>query len=184
VFWAYGGIVVDFLIAVNGIPGAGKTALASPLARALGVPLVGKDAIKEALGDAIAANLPTSQVGALAAENLWAIAGMFDGTVMVESFWSTGRDEQYFRDGLASLGGPPGVEIWCEVPVAVARSRFRSRERHAVHSDRDRREEWELFAARSAPISGLPVISVQTDREVDIDALAAAIRARQALPAL
>ena len=43
------GPVLDFVIVVNGVPGAGKTTLARPLARALRVPLLAKDAIKEAV---------------------------------------------------------------------------------------------------------------------------------------
>jgi predicted kinase len=44
----------DHLIVLNGMAAAGKTTLARPLAAALGIPLVSKDAIKEALGDAAA----------------------------------------------------------------------------------------------------------------------------------
>ena len=41
--------VVDRLVLVNGLPGAGKTTLATALAGALPATLVSKDAIKEAL---------------------------------------------------------------------------------------------------------------------------------------
>lgn len=173
--WSYVGVVVDYLVMVNGVPGAGKTSLARLLASTLRIPLVSKDAIKEALSDAVGVPLPPSQLGAIAADNLWTIAGMLDGMVIVESFWSTGRDEPYVRDALASLGLPPGLEVWCDVPLALARRRFVSRDRHPVHTDGMRVEDWERLTARAEPISGLPVLTVATDREVDIERLAAAI---------
>lgn len=47
-------------IVLNGVPGSGKTTLAPLLARELGFPVVARDAIKEALADAVAVPLPTS----------------------------------------------------------------------------------------------------------------------------
>ena len=41
------------LIVVTGAPGSGKSTVAVPLARRLGVPLIAKDDIKEALWDHI-----------------------------------------------------------------------------------------------------------------------------------
>jgi predicted kinase len=41
------------LILVTGPPASGKTTLAQPLARQLGVPLLGKDTVKEALFDTL-----------------------------------------------------------------------------------------------------------------------------------
>ncbi|MFF2276281.1 AAA family ATPase [Agromyces sp. NPDC058126] len=168
--------MIDFLIVVNGIPGAGKSTLARPLARELAVPLVAKDAIKEALSDAVDVSLPTSQLGVVAAENVWAIARMLGGAVMIESFWATGRDESHFRRGFDSLGAPHGVEIWCHTPREVARQRFLTRERHRAHSDEARRSEWETLTSNAAPLSGLPVIPIETTAPVDVPRLAAVLR--------
>jgi predicted kinase len=168
--------VADFLIVVNGIPGAGKTTLAAPLAAELGVPVVAKDAIKEALADAVDAPLPTTRVGALAADALWAIAAMIPGVVMVESFWATGRDERWFRRGHARIGAPEGVELWCDAPRDLARQRAQSRPRHRVHTDAERRDEWEELTAEAAPITGFPVLRVDTGRRVDLPALACEVR--------
>lgn len=41
------------LVIVSGAPGAGKSTLAAPLAIALGLPLLAKDTIKEAVRDAL-----------------------------------------------------------------------------------------------------------------------------------
>ena len=171
--------MVDFLIVVNGLPGAGKTTLAGPLARSLGVPLIAKDAIKEALADAVGVVVSTTQLGGLALDNVWAIARMLKGTVIIESFWASGRDDAYFAAGYASIGAPPGIEIWCEAGDSNARSRFRTRERHPVHQDGGRLEQWEGWVGTTRPISKLPTMTVSTELPVDVNAVAAELRSYQ-----
>lgn len=171
--------MADRLIALNGMAGAGKTTLARPLARELGVPIVSKDAIKEALGDAVEVPLPTREIGALASDALWRIVGMLEGTVLVESVWFAGRDEEWFRRGWESSGSPEGVEIWCEAPRDVMRERYLTRPRHLVHDDRARLAEWETAALAARPMTGFPVIRVDTEHEVDVPALAAHISAQE-----
>lgn len=166
----------DRLIVLNGMAGAGKTSLARPLAAELGVPFVSKDALKEALGDAVDSPLPTRALGALAADALWRITGMLDGTVLVESVWLADRDEEWFRRGWESAGSPAGVEVWCEAPREVMRERFLTRPRHAVHDDQGRREEWERFADAARPMTGFPVLTVDTTGPVDVTALARAVK--------
>lgn len=166
----------DRIVVLNGMAGAGKTTLASPLAAALDIPFVSKDAIKEALGDAVDVRLPTRAVGALAADALWRIVGMLEGTVLIESVWLAGRDEDWFRIGWESVGSPLGVEVWCEAPRDVMRERFFTRPRHAVHDDGGRLAEWEQSADAARPMTGFAVIRVDTTHPVDVAALATTIK--------
>ncbi|MGF3054866.1 AAA family ATPase [Microbacterium sp. YY-03] len=166
----------DRLIVLNGMPGSGKTTLASPLAALLGVPLVSKDAIKEALGDAVDAQLPTRAVGALASDALWRIVGMLNGAVLVDSFWLAGRDEEWFRRGWESAGSPAGLEVWCEAPRQIMRERYLTRPRHGVHDDQGRVDEWEAWAAKARPMTGLPMLCMDTSGPADVTDLAHSIR--------
>lgn len=161
---------------VNGIPGSGKTTLATALAAELGFPLVTKDAIKESLADLVSVDLPTRGLGALASDIMWSIAGMIEGPVIIESFWASGRDEEFFQAGVSAAGIARAVEVWCEVSIETARARFTTRPRHEVHHDGARSAEWEQFAATAQPISEFPTRVRNTDGPVDVPALASEIR--------
>lgn len=169
------GRVLDFVVLVNGVPGAGKSTLAAPLARELEVPLLAKDAIKEALFDASGGAAPRRQIGVLASETQWKIASFIDGSLLLESFYAAGRDEPYVERGLTALGSPRGIEIWCEAPLELAFARYKARPRHRAHEDDSRSDEWWALAQAARPVTGLPVLRVKTDRPVDIESVAAQV---------
>lgn len=166
------GPMSEFAVVINGLPGAGKTTLASSLHDVLRMPVVAKDAIKEALAEAVDVRLPTQRLGALASDVMWSVVQELAEPVIVESFWLSGRDDAHFLAGLEVAGIRRGVEIWCHAPVDVMRSRFRTRPRHFAHQDESRQEEWERFAQAARPISGFPVISCDTGKAVDTERLA------------
>jgi predicted kinase len=165
----------EFAVLINGLPGAGKTTLAANLHDALGMPVVAKDAIKEALAEAVDVRLPTQRLGALASDVMWSIVRELPEPAIVESFWLSGRDDAHFSSGLEVAGIRRGVEIWCHAPLDVMRSRIRTRPRHFVHQDEGRHEEWEFFAQAARPISRFPVISCDTGKAVDLKRLATEI---------
>ena len=167
------------VVLVNGLPGSGKTTLARPLAARLGAPYLGKDAVKEALADAVS---PAAHalVGAAAMEAVWRLAAAPLPRVVVESWWFRPRDLDHALRGLATAGADTVVEVWCDVPPDVARGRYESRpDRHPVHADdRDLTAEW---AAGAAPLALGPVVRQDTTRPVDVGALA--LRVTSALSA-
>ena len=57
------------------------------------------------------------------------------------------------------------------------RERYLTRVRHAVHDDRARIDEWDAAALVARPMTGFPVIEVDTSSVVDVRALAARIAA-------
>lgn len=165
----------EFAVFVNGLPGARKTTLASSLHDVLGMPVVAKDAIKEAIAEAVEVTLPTQRLGALASDAMWSIVHELAEPVIVESFWLSGRDDAHFSTGVEVAGIRRGVEIWCHAPLDVMRSRFRTRPRHFAHQDGMRFEEWERFAQAARSISGFPVISCATGKAVEVEQLASEV---------
>jgi predicted kinase len=155
-------------VLVAGWPGSGKSTLAAALAPRLGLPLLAKDEIKEALMDALGrpATVAGSQrLGRAAVLALLQVARRCPGAVL---------DSTWFGYALPIAGALPGrlVEVHCTVPRDVARARYQARagHRHAGHLD-DLRGDQELWG-EPPPSPGLgPVIQVDTSGEVDISLL-------------
>jgi predicted kinase len=162
-------------VLVGGPPASGKSSLAAPLAVELGLPLMAKDAIKEALMDVL--GLPADvdesrRLGRAAVMAMLTVARTSPGGVL-DSTWYP-----YTRDALGALRGPL-IEVRCVVPPEVARRRYAERagHRHAGHLDADRLDEELWDPVHREPLGVGPLIEVDTAREVSIAQLAEQVHA-------
>jgi predicted kinase len=163
-------------VVVSGPPASGKTTLSRAIAPILGLPLIAKDTIKQALMTVLpVADVAASRVvGRASVAALLAVAAETGGAVL-ESVWH----RSYALDELRRLPGQV-VEVFCRCdPVLVAeRYALRAGSRDAGHFDTERvtAELWNDEVAR--PVAGgWPVIEIDTAVPVDAESLTAAIRA-------
>jgi hypothetical protein len=163
-------------VVVSGPPASGKSTLAPVLARELGLPLVAKDTIK----DALMSMLPVPDVEASRQLGRGAVAAML--AVAAESPIGAVIESNFYRSVAApSIGRLPGavVEVFCRCPKAVAIERYRRRaaSRHAGHFDDDRNvdELWNDEVAEPVG-AGWPLLEVNTSQPVDVSAVAAFVR--------
>lgn len=159
-------------VLVGGWPGSGKTTLAGALAPQLGLPLIAKDAIKEALADALGQPADVEQsrrLGRAAVRVMLRVAADCPGAVL-DSTWFP-----EVRPLVEQLPGPL-VEVRCVVSLDVARSRYdaRAATRHPGHLDRLRTEQ-ELWGSPSEPLGVGPVVRVDTDGPVETADVAAKV---------
>ena len=155
-------------VVVSGPPASGKSTLAPVLARELGLPLIAKDTIKDALMSVLAVpDVETSrQVGRAAVAAALALAAESPVGAVIES--------NFYRSiATEALGRLPGalVEVFCRCDREVARSRYQARAgtRHGGHFDRVRSvdELWNDEVAE--PVAGgWPLLEVDTTTRVDV----------------
>jgi predicted kinase len=169
-------------VCVSGPPGSGKSTLARPIAERLRLPLIAKDAIKEALMDQLGSPGTVQQSQRLGRAAVMAMltvaAGCPDGAVLDSTFLP------YARARLLALSGPV-VELHCHCPQTVANERYiarsRARPRHPGHLDAERSPDELWNAQNTRPMADVPHIVVDTTTMVDIDDLVEHLSALAAL---
>jgi predicted kinase len=165
--------VADRVVLINGLPASGKTTLGVRLAAEFDWVFISKDVIKEALALAVWPQVSSSRLGGIALDTMYALAGAVEGGVVLDSLWLSTRDRPFLERGLAVMGEPRVVEVWCDIPEALAHERYDARVpfRHEMH------EAWRPGFWRDAlPVTENP-IRVDTRTEVDVAALASRVLA-------
>jgi predicted kinase len=169
------------LVLVTGPPAAGKTTLAGPLAAGLGLPLIGKDLIKEALFDALGTGdrAWSRRLGAASYEVLFAVASALPAAVLDANLGPEAVPRLHALD--AHL-----IEVFCRCPPAEIERRFAARapHRHPGHVDHRLAPEIRDLLARGVdPLRpGGPVLEVDTSRTVDVDVVVTWARAHLGPP--
>jgi len=169
----------DGIVVVAGIPGSGKTTLARVLAPGLGLPLISKDTIKEALFDILGTGdlAWSQQLGRASHQVMYALAGEAESVVLESHFWR-GKAE----DDLRALGRPL-VQVYCRCPLELAVTRYRQRttapDRHPGHLPEHQAEQaiasWATTEPQPLDLDA-PLIEVDTTRPVDVIAVVEQVR--------
>lgn len=177
------------MVLVNGMPAAGKSTLAPPLAAELGLPLFSKDVIKETHADILGVEPPPGRTqrdwsglfGAAAGETMWALLSYASRGAVLESSWRADV-RSLAAAGLARAGASRVIEIWCDVPNELARQRDRERipRRHPIHGPFMPAETWAGMVSNAEPLALGPVLRVDTTKPVDVPALAVQVTSEAA----
>ena len=155
------------LVIVGGAPATGKTTLARALGVSLGLPVITKDDIKEALAAPFATGDRewSKQLGVAAYSALYTVAGRIlaagEGLILESNFWHP--DSEAALRELARLA--PTVVIVCRTTDALRRKRFEERAargRHRVHVDSAILAEWTADDAKFQIDVGAPRLVVDT----------------------
>ena len=171
-------IVKARLVVVSGLPASGKTTVGRALSARLGLPLIDKDAILEALFDSLGCpdRDERYRLSRASDEVLYVLAAASQSAVVV-NWWDHDSSPARLR-GIASAV----VEVFCDCPVDVAAARFEARRRHPGHHDPVRSPEDVAEGARrmretfQGPLGVGDLVRVDTEGSFDVDSVADRVR--------
>ena len=164
------------LVVVTGVPGAGKTGLATALAERLGCALISLDQIKEELA-VDAEDTPREWLRYDAEAELVHRLEAFDGEAVVDIWIAPRRDTDRVRD-LLKRWWDRTVEVRCQVPAAVAVERYAARPRswHHLPPDDDTLARIRDAADHPEALGAPRTVIVDTTRPVEIGDVVTAVR--------
>ena len=164
------------LIVVTGVPGAGKTSLATALAERLGVPLVSLDEIKEELA-LEGEDTPRDWLRYDGEAELVRRLEAFSGEAVVDIWIAPRRDTERVTE-LLKPWWDGMVEVRCQVPAVVAVERYVARPRSWPHLPPDDATLARIRDAAEHPEAlGAPrTVVVDTTRPVEIGDVVTAVR--------
>jgi predicted kinase len=163
-------------VVVTGLPGAGKTSLATALSERLGCALVSLDDIKEELA-AEAEDTPRDWLRFDAEAEVVRRLEAFDAEAVVDIWIAPRRDTERIRD-LLKRWWDRIVEVRCQVPAVVAVERYAARPRSWPHLPPDEDTLLRIRDAAERPEAlGAPrTVVVDTTRPVEIGDVVTAVR--------
>ncbi|MDB4264916.1 ATP-binding protein [bacterium] len=135
---------MSFYILISGIPGCGKSTLGKSLSTALGLPMLDKDDILEAMFDSLGVGEADwrHRLSRSADEELQRMVKRIDKAI-ITSWWRHPELTGESGTPIEWLSSPEGiiVEVHCICDPRVAAKRFSGRSRHQGHLDETRGRE-------------------------------------------